>query len=163
MKKLLLIGSIATLGILLLASISGLWFYWFQWKPNEIRKVCVEESVNKAESEASPLLESLIPDYEDEIKEKASDYYRECLVKQGMKPESLFANTVSNQSGNGNNNQEEVQRSFEDQSNQLEDIENNVLDLQDQVQSAQDQLNTDTWCYQGDRRWESPSGTCIFD
>ena len=77
--------------LILIASGIGGWFYWFQQRPSEIRKVCVEESVNRADKEVSGWFKALVPEEADkEISKKANNFYRECLVKQGMKPESLF-------------------------------------------------------------------------
>lgn len=49
--------------------------YWFQLRPNEIRKSCAEEATTKYRGYASRI---------------ANNYYRLCLVKHMMKPESLF-------------------------------------------------------------------------
>lgn len=90
-KRTSLVIAAAILGVLLISAISSVLFYWFQWRPNEVRKVCVEESVNRADKEVSGWFKALAPEEADKkIREKANNFYRECLVKQGMKPESLF-------------------------------------------------------------------------
>jgi len=59
--------------ILILAiALIGLGFYWFQWQPSETRKSCAEEATKKS-GYMGP-----------------NNYYRLCLTKHGMKPESLF-------------------------------------------------------------------------
>lgn len=50
-------------------------FYWFQWRPSSIRKSCAEEATSKYRGYGSSM---------------ANNYYRLCLVKHQMKPESLF-------------------------------------------------------------------------
>lgn len=64
-KKILLVIFIAGIALL---------FYWFQWRPNEIRKSCANEATNKYKGYGNIV----------------NNYYRLCLVKHGMKPESLF-------------------------------------------------------------------------
>lgn len=109
-----------TLLILLgLLSLVG-WFYWFQWKPSDIRKSCAEEATGKYEGFGTEqkAKKSLIDKYypvgkkpqslyerlltEDStpksveenptLSTRANNYYRICLSKHGMKPESLFVN-----------------------------------------------------------------------
>lgn len=50
-----------------------LFFYWYQWRPSEIRKSCAEEATKGGR-----------------IKTIEDNLYRECLAKRGLKPESLF-------------------------------------------------------------------------
>ena len=77
--------TLAILGVLLLASISGVWFYWFEWRPNEIRKVCSEEAANKADSEFNKYIKALAPtEAGKEISERTDSLYRECLTKHGL-------------------------------------------------------------------------------
>lgn len=58
-------------GIMLLIGISA--FYWFQWRPSSVKKTCAEEATNK---------------YDNSV--MANRYYGLCLIKQRVKPESLF-------------------------------------------------------------------------
>jgi len=50
-------------------------FYWFELRPNIVRKSCAEESTSKYRYGSM-----------------ANNLYRLCLVKHLMKPESLFVN-----------------------------------------------------------------------
>ena len=58
------------------------WFYWFQWRPNDIRKSCYQE----------------LKDFftQDENSDKFSysagnSKYSNCLVKNGLKSETLYS------------------------------------------------------------------------
>ena len=42
MKKLTIVITVLFLTALVISGIAG-WFYWFQWRPSEIRKVCSSE------------------------------------------------------------------------------------------------------------------------
>ncbi|QQG43973.1 MAG: hypothetical protein HYW86_03870 [Candidatus Roizmanbacteria bacterium] len=55
----------------LLLAVIG-YFYWFQWKPSEIRKSCAKEVIEK---------------YSGSNK---NNYYRLCVTQKGLKPESIF-------------------------------------------------------------------------
>ncbi len=80
---------IIILSLVVLIIASGL-FYWYQWRPSEIRKICSEESVNKAESEVNKYIKALVPKKADEeINQKKTNYYQDCLTKHGLKPEPL--------------------------------------------------------------------------
>ncbi len=73
MKKLIVM-------MFVLVIVSGGLFYWFQWRPSEIRKECVRVTI------------------EDSKKEHwdawlTNNRYRGCLVQNGLSPESLFVNT----------------------------------------------------------------------
>jgi len=59
--------------LLSLLLIAG-WFYWFQIRPMNIRKSCVNEAM-KSYSE-----------------KRRNNAYRICLVKKGLSPESLLVN-----------------------------------------------------------------------
>lgn len=58
------------IAVLLLATVL---FYWFQWRSSSIRKSCAEEATTKTYGLT-----------------RQNNYYRLCLVKHLMKPESLF-------------------------------------------------------------------------
>lgn len=49
------------------------WFYWFQWRPSEIRKNCLKETIAQSKINSSGL----------------NTYYKVCLTKHGMKTESI--------------------------------------------------------------------------
>jgi hypothetical protein len=58
------------------------WFYWFQWRPSEIRKHCfsqAKEYAQKRHAEGKDLSNAL-----------GNSLYRLCLVEHGMKPEPLI-------------------------------------------------------------------------
>ena len=57
-------------------------FYYFQWKPSEIRKNC-EFSIFSKETAV----------YRGSIAVRQNNKYRQCLIKNGLPPESLFVNT----------------------------------------------------------------------
>ncbi len=73
-KKLLI-----TLLIVLLSLFS---FYWFELRPNWIRKKC--EWLIFSEEKAS---------YRGTVAVRQNNKYRLCLISNGLKPESLFVNT----------------------------------------------------------------------
>jgi hypothetical protein len=67
--------------IALLLIIIGL-FYWYEWRPNQIRKSCfsqAKEYAQKRRAEGKDLSNAL-----------GNSLYRLCLVEQGMKPEQLI-------------------------------------------------------------------------
>jgi hypothetical protein len=59
---------------LVIMSLFAVAFYWFQWRPSEVRKKCANEIVNTSGQRIK------------------NNKYRECLLKEGMKPESLYVN-----------------------------------------------------------------------
>ncbi len=99
MKKL----SISATGLTILILLSG-WFYWFQYMPMQIRRNCVEQAkIDALKSDKNTSDNSLIDKFypqatlsPDEIvsqnKIKINNNYRECLVTNGLKAESLFVN-----------------------------------------------------------------------
>lgn len=59
------------------------WFYWFEWRPAEIRKFCYQE-VKKEAKEAEKREEEgfwII---------SANKYYQTCLINYGLEIEPLF-------------------------------------------------------------------------
>jgi len=86
MKKLAVVLTILFLTILVTSGIAG-WFYWFQWRPSEIRKVCSQEAANKADSEVNKYIKALVPDKAaEEVSEKTDNYYPLCMRKYGLEP-----------------------------------------------------------------------------
>lgn len=63
----------------------GLGFYWFQIRPSEIRKICANEAATRY-NDVRPVA------YANNYR---NNFYRLCLTKQGLKPESLFVNTAT--------------------------------------------------------------------
>lgn len=57
-------------------------FYWFQWRPNEIRRNCEFEIFSKEGVR-----------YKGSVSTRQNNKYRQCMVKNGLAPESLFVNT----------------------------------------------------------------------
>ena len=57
--------------LLVLLLISG-WFYWFEYRPAEVRKSCTKEATRGLYVTTK------------------NNRYRECLANHGFKPESLF-------------------------------------------------------------------------
>lgn len=62
-----------------LASILML-FYWYEFRPSEIRQNCTKDVVLKAQKESWSAT-------------KANNRYRICLSENGLQPESLLVNT----------------------------------------------------------------------
>ena len=63
--------------ILVVFLISVFLFYWYEFRPNEIRKDCLDR-VNSEKEEKGILLI-----------EEANNFYRVCLTRNGMKAEDL--------------------------------------------------------------------------
>jgi len=59
-------------------------FYWFQYRPSEIRKKCA--SVAQEESKPSGGFDIIT----NTRLEKANKAYSDCLAKEGLKPEILY-------------------------------------------------------------------------
>lgn len=65
-----------------LMAVALLLFYWFQWRPSEIRKDCVVYAKTNTK-DIRPRTDTPAV---------ANNYYRDCLARNGLKPESLFVN-----------------------------------------------------------------------
>ena len=61
--------------ILSIALIAG-WFYWFQWRPAQIRKDCLAQ-ISKTSGEAGSV-------------SAFNNYFRVCLARKGLKAEDLL-------------------------------------------------------------------------
>lgn len=74
------ICSVLTLFILLSLFIG--WFYWFQWRPVQIRKDCMLKlkKFSKENNIYTP--------------KSTTVFYRMCLIEQGLKPEDLIPSTL---------------------------------------------------------------------
>ncbi|MDO8487237.1 MAG: hypothetical protein Q7S45_03015 [Candidatus Curtissbacteria bacterium] len=101
---------ILTTSTLIIVSLLVGAFYWFVSRPQEIRKRCYSEmsslsvDITKPPNEASSsVFTSTLPPLSNvgqqilEGKKLITDkdknnYYRSCLVKNGLKPESLYVN-----------------------------------------------------------------------
>jgi hypothetical protein len=79
MKKVPLIIILFSITVLLICV-----FYWFQWRPSQVRKNCIGEAEKEQNWTGSAW--TLIEEGEK------NNFYRLCLVKNGLKPESLFVN-----------------------------------------------------------------------
>lgn len=79
MKKILFI-------ILLLVLLGFFLFYWFQWRPSEIRKECSRETKTRVQQEEDAPGE---PDY---TSGQVNNWYRICLIEHGLVGESLLVN-----------------------------------------------------------------------
>lgn len=69
--------------IILLIIIGVSLFYWFQWRPREIRKNCEYQVFSKNNYS---------------INATGNNHYRQCLVENGLPPESIFVNIESSES-----------------------------------------------------------------
>lgn len=78
---------LAIIGVIILV---GGGFYWFQWRPSNLRQVCYWESRAKGLN----VEVSQIKDEQNNSKKLNPEiwdgYYRLCLAKHGMKPETLL-------------------------------------------------------------------------
>lgn len=68
--------------IIMILSISSFLFYWFQWRPSNIRMSCSEEALNS--------FKDVRPAADTDL--YRNNFYRECLTTHGLKPESLYVN-----------------------------------------------------------------------
>lgn len=66
------------IGLLVLAFL----FYWYELRPNTIRRNCEWSVFSKETAE-----------YVGEDSVIQNNKYRQCLIKNGLKPESIFVNT----------------------------------------------------------------------
>ncbi len=80
--------SLVLIGLLLLTG----WFYWFQWRPSEIRKECYIYATEEA-TKGNEGGDLLIYDYlsKKDVASKDGDYksyFTECLMKNGLQVET---------------------------------------------------------------------------
>lgn len=68
--------------VLFIGIIISFLFYWFQWRPSEIRKMCEHNASNKYKGSYQRI--------------RLNNFYRACLVQNGLKPESIFVNIGGN-------------------------------------------------------------------
>lgn len=67
---------------LAMGSIMAGLFYWFQWRPTEIRKDCINYTYLKRDEKINT---------DDPLSvEEANRYYRRCFAEKGLKPEDLI-------------------------------------------------------------------------
>lgn len=71
---------ITILSLLIFLLIIGL-FYWFAYRPSQIRKDCF-----------NAMVKIINEDNKDNNTSEINSLYRFCLVKKGLKPENLTAN-----------------------------------------------------------------------
>lgn len=86
-------GKVVFLGITLLLLIAG-WFYWFQWRPAEIRKSCYPRAIEAARELYKTQLELAPGELSDKdiaeikagmhLKDSYESYYQDCLRKNGL-------------------------------------------------------------------------------
>ena len=71
--------------LLMIVILISLWFYWFQWRPAEIRKNCSNLDLKEIEKVLGGKLDvrSGIPNF--------NKLYRICLAMNGLKPEDLIS------------------------------------------------------------------------
>ncbi len=65
--------------IVIASIVLSLWFYWFQLRPNNIRKKCFQKIKEKSNQSGI-------------TRKQANDLYRICLVDNGMRAEALLDN-----------------------------------------------------------------------
>lgn len=75
-----------TLVLILLLIVGGV-FYWFQYRPSEIRKKCI--AIAKEGKNLSGVFEKYDL-YTSRGFEQANRDYSDCLVGEGLKPEKLY-------------------------------------------------------------------------
>lgn len=80
------------IGVVAISLVSGLMFYWFEWRRAEIRKLCSKPDFEESERLLGRLegVEKL-----DQMKAFSLDnfnsFYRFCLARHGLKPENLYS------------------------------------------------------------------------
>lgn len=67
--------------ILLILLLIGGWFYWFQIRPSNIRQKCYAYTLQKREER--------INSNDRLTNEEANNYFRRCLVENGLKAEDM--------------------------------------------------------------------------
>lgn len=92
-EKLISGGRLAKPGMKLILAVAGilfvfLAFYWFQLRPNDIRKACAEEALAKQGGKRGKVTSLFGKD--TNYDEMINNDYRLCLNGKGLKPESLF-------------------------------------------------------------------------
>lgn len=65
------------LGVIILFLVLG-WFYWFQWRPINIRKDCLIKAKSKTKTLTKPTFNFL------------NLIYKDCLVENGLRPEDFY-------------------------------------------------------------------------
>lgn len=114
-------------------------FYWFQYRPSEIRRSCAEEAIK---------------DINTATKVRENNRYRECLVKHGLRPESLFVET-----------QAESVKETPDTSNvegAIDDLKSSLQNsLDEQKQQMQDEFNNQANCQSNGGRYQG-NGMCVY-
>lgn len=95
--------------IILIAGLIAGWFYWFEWRPVEIRKSCFleaseilkEDIFNKGTNLSDEAKENLKKNLEnlDNSRlislEDFNKYYQVCLLTHGMKSETILLNKIN--------------------------------------------------------------------
>lgn len=123
--------------ILLILLLFSSWFYWFQYRPSEVRKSCAGEATRDIK-----------------IKRIENDRYRECLVKHGFKPESLFEETKT-QPVTNEPNTNQIEGKIDDLKYSLQDS------LEEQKQQIQDEFQNSANCESNGGKYQG-NGLCTY-
>lgn len=87
----------------LLSGLVGGWFYWFEWRPSQIKaemvkeeqaktqtmKDCAREAYEKADQEVPGWFKALSTTADEELIVKANALYRKCMLLNGLEAEPL--------------------------------------------------------------------------
>lgn len=117
------------LGVLLLFG----WFYWFEYRPIEIRRYCAEEATKEFRNT------------------QKNNRYRECIAKRGLKPESIYNEEKTDTST--------YQLDTSLIESEIEDLRNS---LEEQEYERQEEYQSQIRCESNGGRYQGNSA-CIYD
>lgn len=66
------------------ALVLATWFYWHEYRPSSIRKQCYKEAKEREEYEEN---QCMLKDPKSLCLTFAIAYYKECLIKNGIRPD----------------------------------------------------------------------------
>jgi uncharacterized membrane protein len=82
MKKLKISHLLKLMSVFLILVLICLWFYWFQYRPTQIRKDCWEKTTES--------IKERIAEKGEVSSDSVSNSYSTCLVSKGLKSEPLL-------------------------------------------------------------------------
>lgn len=113
------------------------WFYWFEWRPTKIRKVCSSEATKDRKGINVSNLR-----------------YSECIVKKGLKPEILFEEKKAE------NVVEKIDTSELDA--RISDLKSSLEDsIEEQNRKVEDEFQDQANCESNGGRYQG-DGLCIY-
>lgn len=150
-KRLMIISLLLTALV-----IGGLLFYWFQWRPTELRKQCHLETEAFGKTQAG-FAEALIP---DETKKERDEFFENCLRSKGVVlGESERTNfekvETTNDKDSVTNNKDNEE--FQETNSRLEGIQNQ-LDEAEKRRKDQDMM--EAICLQQGQWYNRSANAC---